>query len=141
MHGFVFFLTIRQPPRSTRTDTLFPYTTLFRSIRLLTHGSSRHGLRHRRRLRHGCPGHADGQRQSPGHHEHMISFHLHCGNNSGLFLISFSASFCTLTTTSCCTLTFNLFSMGLSGSSTCIRPATPFFTPNFTIERPPFCTH
>src|SRR3546814_18526566 len=28
---FVFFLMIRRPPRSTRTDTLFPYTTLFRS--------------------------------------------------------------------------------------------------------------
>src|SRR3546814_3900844 len=26
----VFFLMIRRPPRSTRTDTLFPYTTLFR---------------------------------------------------------------------------------------------------------------
>src|SRR3546814_9549209 len=26
-----FFLMIRLPPRSTRTDTLFPYTTLFRS--------------------------------------------------------------------------------------------------------------
>src|SRR3546814_19889449 len=26
-----FFLNIRRPPRSTRTDTLFPYTTLFRS--------------------------------------------------------------------------------------------------------------
>src|SRR3546814_11558710 len=26
---------IRRPPRSTRTDTLFPYTTLFRSIALL----------------------------------------------------------------------------------------------------------
>src|SRR3546814_13900953 len=35
MHKFgiivVFFLMIRRPPRSTRTDTLFPYTTLFRS--------------------------------------------------------------------------------------------------------------
>src|SRR3546814_20619045 len=29
----VFFLRIRLPPRSTRTDTLFPYTTLFRSPR------------------------------------------------------------------------------------------------------------
>src|SRR3546814_13608265 len=29
----VFFLMIRRPPRSTRTDTLFPYTTLFRSTR------------------------------------------------------------------------------------------------------------
>src|SRR3546814_14832566 len=29
---FIFFLMIRRPPRSTRTDTLFPYTTLFRSV-------------------------------------------------------------------------------------------------------------
>src|SRR3546814_16164309 len=29
-----FFLMIRRPPRSTRTDTLFPYTTLFRSVDL-----------------------------------------------------------------------------------------------------------
>src|SRR3546814_8778759 len=29
----LFFLMIRRPPRSTRTDTLFPYTTLFRSTR------------------------------------------------------------------------------------------------------------
>src|SRR3546814_6455480 len=28
---FCFFLMIRRPPRSTRTDTLFPYTALFRS--------------------------------------------------------------------------------------------------------------
>src|SRR3546814_6199145 len=27
-----FFLMIQRPPRSTRTDTLFPYTTLFRSL-------------------------------------------------------------------------------------------------------------
>src|SRR3546814_6632976 len=38
-----FFLMIRRPPRSTRTDTLFPYTTLFRSgfggiFSLLRHG-------------------------------------------------------------------------------------------------------
>src|SRR3546814_10427064 len=38
----VFFLMIRRPPRSTRTDTLFPYTTLFRSIR---DESSREGMR------------------------------------------------------------------------------------------------
>src|SRR3546814_3479766 len=35
---FFFFLMIRRPPRSTRTDTLFPYTTLFRSI---LHGARR----------------------------------------------------------------------------------------------------
>src|SRR3546814_12670801 len=28
----IFFLMIPRPPRSTRTDTLFPYTTLFRSL-------------------------------------------------------------------------------------------------------------
>src|SRR3546814_7523592 len=33
MYFVVFFLMIRRPPRSTRTDTLFPYTTLFRSLR------------------------------------------------------------------------------------------------------------
>src|SRR3546814_21128957 len=31
MFCFFFFVMIRRPPRSTRTDTLFPYTTLFRS--------------------------------------------------------------------------------------------------------------
>src|SRR3546814_13644362 len=31
----VFFLMIRRPPRSTRTDTLCPYTTLFRSDELV----------------------------------------------------------------------------------------------------------
>src|SRR3546814_14853107 len=34
-----FFLIIRRPPRSTRTDTLFPYTTLFRSPFALGGGS------------------------------------------------------------------------------------------------------
>src|SRR3546814_5732596 len=33
-----FFLMIRRPPRSTRTDTLFPYTTLFRSVEAATAG-------------------------------------------------------------------------------------------------------
>src|SRR3546814_17576100 len=32
-----FFLMSRRPPRSTRTDTLFPYTTLFRSWLRETH--------------------------------------------------------------------------------------------------------
>src|SRR3546814_5066454 len=39
---FFFFLMIRRPPRSTRTDTLFPYTTLFRSP-----GAHRCGAAHR----------------------------------------------------------------------------------------------
>src|SRR3546814_12590843 len=41
-----FFLMIRRPPRSTRTDTLFPYTTLFRS-RLLQRGSASERIRRR----------------------------------------------------------------------------------------------
>src|SRR3546814_1842505 len=49
---------IRRPPRSTRTDTLFPYTTLFRSAR--ERHREYHPQRHRaaeehaRRLRTGC---------------------------------------------------------------------------------------
>src|SRR3546814_9524750 len=41
---FVFFLMIRRPPRSTRTDTLFPYTTLFRSAH---HSRNQYAIRHR----------------------------------------------------------------------------------------------
>src|SRR3546814_21202155 len=35
-----FFLMIRRPPRSTRTDTLFPDTTLFRSLPALAPGAA-----------------------------------------------------------------------------------------------------
>src|SRR3546814_7847170 len=41
---FLFFLMIRRPPRSTRTDTLFPYTTLFRSVSAASTGDAS-GLR------------------------------------------------------------------------------------------------
>src|SRR3546814_6174443 len=37
-----FFLMIRRPPISTRTDTLFPYTTLFRSSRSSEHDLGSH---------------------------------------------------------------------------------------------------
>src|SRR3546814_5788662 len=50
---------IRRPPRSTRTDTLFPYTTLFRSDR---HGTGQVMLRNRRVAVGGFPariGHLD----------------------------------------------------------------------------------
>src|SRR3546814_8522475 len=36
---------IRRPPRSTRTDTLFPYTTLFRSFAAVGHAHRRVGKR------------------------------------------------------------------------------------------------
>src|SRR3546814_14779695 len=43
-----FFLMIRRPPRSTRTDTLFPYTTLFRSaqqgLQFFSGAKLQHGL-------------------------------------------------------------------------------------------------
>src|SRR3546814_1981406 len=39
----MFLLIIRRPPRSTRTDTLFPYTTLFRSVRQRPGGDERVG--------------------------------------------------------------------------------------------------
>src|SRR3546814_15913556 len=50
-----FFLMIRRPPRSTRTDTLFPYTTLFRSVGGVTAGADARGFgraRHPRRIDH-----------------------------------------------------------------------------------------
>src|SRR3546814_15756808 len=42
IYCFIFFLMIRRPPRSTRTDTLFPYTTLFRSYRAVASLSCSH---------------------------------------------------------------------------------------------------
>src|SRR3546814_3105224 len=53
-----FCLMTRRPPRSTRTDTLFPYTTLLRSV----------GRRQRRRpgpVRTGSSGHLLGDRRLP----------------------------------------------------------------------------
>src|SRR3546814_14944539 len=63
-----FFLMIRRPPRSTRTDTLFPYTTLFRSdLQPARHAGARGFQRgylshpHRSRQR------GDGDRRREGH--------------------------------------------------------------------------
>src|SRR3546814_18070649 len=71
-----FFLMIRRPPRSTRTDTLFPYTTLFRSPDPPGCGAAAkrfpvvllHAGRHPRPARHlrpGLAGHADGAGVAP----------------------------------------------------------------------------
>src|SRR3546814_20361570 len=56
---YVFFLMIRRPPRSTRTDTLFPFTTLFRSPGKETCWSSIISVRDARDGR-GCGGHGGG---------------------------------------------------------------------------------
>src|SRR3546814_21014797 len=60
---FFCFLLIRLPPSSTRTDTLFPYTTLFRSAH-----RARHGGRALSRLRafHEDRRHCRGPALSPG---------------------------------------------------------------------------
>src|SRR3546814_3113189 len=47
---------IRRPPRSTRTDTLFPYTTLFRSFARLLPGKAGHRAEARLRARPHRPG-------------------------------------------------------------------------------------
>src|SRR3546814_14933228 len=57
-NGFrVFFLMVRQPPRSTRSDTLFPYTTLFRA-RLRGSAAHQHGATARIPDAHGAGGRA-----------------------------------------------------------------------------------
>src|SRR3546814_20786005 len=75
-----FFLMIRLPPRSTRTDTLFPYTTLFRSSGRIEridaqighdHWIDRHALGGRR----GAEGRRrGGERQ--GHHQLLHAIYL-----------------------------------------------------------------
>src|SRR3546814_3617263 len=53
----VLFLMIRRPPRSTRTDTRFPYTTLFRSNaprKTVRDGRSSHRRRCRTAPRRDC---------------------------------------------------------------------------------------
>src|SRR3546814_8878437 len=74
-----FFLMIRRPPRATRTDTLFPYTTLFRS-RPEALGGSRPDRAQRRPDRPRHAGGADAPRRrfrcrdrgarAPGGHPH-----------------------------------------------------------------------
>src|SRR3546814_9465264 len=62
---YVFwFLMLRRPPRSTRTDTLFPYTTLFRS-------HARYAGRRVRRRRHDHAG--SGRRRSEEHTSELQS--------------------------------------------------------------------
>src|SRR3546814_5678727 len=63
---FFFFLMTRRPPRSTRTDTLFPYTTLFRSRQRLE-SILRRFQEHR--LQHQVLGRIAGDRQLGRHHQ------------------------------------------------------------------------
>src|SRR3546814_6787102 len=64
---------IRRPPRSTRTDTLFPYTTLFRS---------RDGLApHRPCARQHIAGHIDPPRAAEGQGCALGRRHRPCGRS------------------------------------------------------------
>src|SRR3546814_4969612 len=64
----IFFLIIRRPPRSTRTDTLFPYTTLFRSGHGLDGGDADD-----RRGRHGSADRDRGNGRSEEHKSELQS--------------------------------------------------------------------
>src|SRR3546814_3391166 len=80
----------RRPPRSTRTDTLFPYTTLFRSPRARQDDQLRHPLRH---FALG-PGRASGShsRRGAGDDRHLRS-EEHTSELQSLMRISY-AVFC-----------------------------------------------
>src|SRR3546814_10038120 len=73
--SIVFFLIIRRPPRSTRTDTLFPYTTLFRSGRRHRHQDAPELPARRDRLCAHDPREAsgDGRRRALGRSEEHTS--------------------------------------------------------------------
>src|SRR3546814_10352890 len=65
MTWLFFFLLIRRPPRSTRTDTLLPYTSLFRSRRVAVAGGAgtgraAHGGHQRQRTPQSRVGHETG---------------------------------------------------------------------------------
>src|SRR3546814_10944699 len=70
-----FFLRIRRPPRSKRTDTLFPYTTLFRSVAPVeVHRGCRHGHVRPDAVRsRGDRGTAAGRRGRSRHRQHVRS--------------------------------------------------------------------
>src|SRR3546814_9926301 len=69
----LFVLSLRRPPRSTRTYTLFPYTTLFLSSWIGSGGCL--GVAYtRQRSEYGLPGHSH---DYEGCHPHGSS--LHCG--------------------------------------------------------------
>src|SRR3546814_10259799 len=91
---FVFFLMIRRPPRSTRTDTLFPYTTLFRSeARHSVEGTRDPRRRCRRcRVRQRLGGdHLQGQAEGSRHH--LLRSEEHTSELQSLMRISY-AVFC-----------------------------------------------
>src|SRR3546814_21029583 len=77
---------IRRPPRSTRTDTLFPYTTLFRSDRdASARARARHRLRHRA---HPADRMAPLARLAVHLAEHMVEQHIGAAGRVGAGIIA-----------------------------------------------------
>src|SRR3546814_9353492 len=70
MCELLFFLMRRRPPRSTRTDTLVPYTTLFRSDRRTGPGDARLVRNGSGRVRAGARSVCSGPRDEPRSEEH-----------------------------------------------------------------------
>src|SRR3546814_10844302 len=66
---WTFFLMRRRPPRSTRTDTRFPYTTLFRSVR--PNRPSRSNPKARVKTNQGVQPEAASLRKKRGAHESL----------------------------------------------------------------------
>src|SRR3546814_1624499 len=89
---FVFFLMIRRPPRSTRTDTLFPYTTLFRSREAMRR-HRRAGRRAARGSRKSARRTGRGRRREPVRVERAIRSEEHTSELQSLMRISY-AVFC-----------------------------------------------
>src|SRR3546814_13358670 len=85
-----FFLMIRRPPRSTRTDTLFPYTTLFRSLRRARECLCR-GRVHPARI--GTERQRSGQCRREGHRRGRSRSEEHTSELQSLMRISY-AVFC-----------------------------------------------
>src|SRR3546814_9698054 len=83
-----FFLMFRRPPRSTRTDTLFPYTTLFRSCLCVDRGRVSDRVDHFRN--DGC--HQKGT-ASPPHARGILRSEEHTSELQSLMRISY-AVFC-----------------------------------------------
>src|SRR3546814_5261097 len=87
---YFLFLMIRRPPRSTRTDTLFPYTTLFRSE------SGARPARHPRRARAARPPRNAASRDPPRQTRRAVQDHRseeHTSELQSLMRISY-AVFC-----------------------------------------------
>src|SRR3546814_1350619 len=117
---------IRRPPRSTRTDTLFPYTTLFRSC-CRNHACYRanggHTCAHRRRGRH--DGASGDDPRVPGPHRSTLDRRLarseeHTSELQSLMRISYA-----------------VFCLKKKNTSTLLR--TPIFTLYTTHSQPILC--